>query len=200
MDNIDFIELAKYCVSQYKEAHNSNEDHYVNTLFVSISEDNQLRRSLTPHVLSNANRCLLIHQHSQLAVTNYYSWYKVQYIDENGCVSDGNLGGGYTLSVISYGSFSNMRMTLRLNNTDLYSCRAPFEDKVAKFWELYQKVKDISSQKEVKLVADLFRKDEEIFELEKQVEDFEYEKYLLEQERNQYKELLEEIKEMMGNR
>ena len=197
MDRIDFIELAQYCVSVFKEEHNSSSNHYVRTLYASISEDNQVKCSITPHVLEMASKCILVHEHSELAVSNFYRWYKVQYIDENGCVFDGNLGGGYTLKVYPYGSYSNMWMGFRLNNTELYSCEPPFEDKMAKIWALYLKLKDIKSEKEVKLLADLFRKDERIFELEKEVDGFKYEKHLLELERDQYRDMLDEIKEVL---
>ena len=69
---------------------------------------------------------------------------------------------------------------------------------MAKIWKFYQKVKDISSEKEVKTIADLFRKDEKILELEKEIEGFKYENYLLEQQRNEYRDLLDEIKEMVS--
>ena len=198
MEKIDFIELAKYCASVFKEAHTKSGDFYKSTLYVSISEDNEVLCSKTSHVLNNASRCILVHEHAKLAVSNYYSWYKVQYIDENGCVFDGELGDGYTLSVYACGSFSNMWMELHLNNNTLYSCRPPFERQMAKIWKFYQKVKDISSEKEVKTIADLFRKDEKILELEKEIEGFKYENYLLEQQRNEYRDLLDEIKEMVS--
>ena len=41
---------------------------------------------------------------------------------------------------------------------------------------------------------ELFQKDEKIIELEKQIEDFKFTNHLLEKERDQYKELLDEIK------
>lgn len=200
MEKINFIELATYCANNFKEAHNNENDRYMGTLYVSISEDDQVRCSKTPHVLSGACRCILIHEHSELAVTRYYSWYKIHYIDENGCVFDGNLGNGYELGMIINGSYSNVWMRLTLNNIELYSIKPPFENKIAKVWELFQKVKDISSPKEVKLVADLCRKDERILELEKEVEDFKFENHLLEQQKKQYQGLLDEIKEMVESK
>jgi hypothetical protein len=79
----------------------------------------------------------------------------------------------------------------------LYWCRPPFEDHIAKVWEIYSRLKDFSTEKEINLTAELIRKDEKILELEKQVEDFTFTNQLLKQERDQYKELLDEIKEMV---
>ena len=58
-------------------------------------------------------------------------------------------------------------------------------------------MKDFSTEKEINLTAELIRKDEKILELEKEVEDFTFTNQLLKQERDQYKELLDEIKEMV---
>jgi hypothetical protein len=68
---------------------------------------------------------------------------------------------------------------------------------IQKVWELYTKIKDIPTESERNLVIDLFKKDEKILELEKKVEDFTFTNQLLKQERDQYKELLDKIKEMV---
>ena len=53
------------------------------------------------------------------------------------------------------------------------------------------------SETERKRVVDLFEKDEKIFELEEQIKDFSFANQLLKQERDQYKELLDEIKDAL---
>ena len=55
----------------------------------------------------------------------------------------------------------------------------------------------MKSTNEIKLVASLFKKNETILELKKEIENFKFTEYLLEQERNQYKRMLDEIKEMV---
>ena len=197
MDKIDFIELATFCVNRYKVAHTNNRNIYDGTLYVAILEDNQVLCSRTPHVLKNAEKCLLIHQHSKLAISNYYSWYNVEFIDEKGCVFDGNLGNGFKLDVCPLNQFSNQMMRLLYNQSELFWCEPPFEAHIAKVWELYTRLKDIQTMREICLIAELYRKDEKILELEKEVKDFSYTNQLLKQERDQYKELLDEIKEMV---
>ena len=199
MQEINFFELAELCVDTFKNEHNTGSDRYVRTLYVSISEDNQVSCSITPHVLRNASKCILIHERSTCAATNYYSWYKVQYINGNGCVFDECFGDGYTLKTAIYGSYLNRKIEFRLNDMVLYSFWAPFEDKIAKIWELYQNVKDIKSEREVKMVADMFRKDERLFELGREIDGFKYENHILKLERDQYRDLLDEIKEMVNN-
>lgn len=193
MDKIDFIELATYCTNKYRESHNTNNNSYAGTLYVAILEDNQVLCSKTPHVLKNAEKCILVHQRDQLAVSNYY-WYNIDYINDNGCVFNGNLGDGFSIEVSAWGSFSNQIMSLDYNGSHLFWCRPPFEDHMPKVWELYTRLKDVPAEKEIKLIAELFRKDENILELEKKVEDFTFTNQLLKQERDQYKELLEDIR------
>lgn len=197
MDKIDFVELATFCVNRYKESHSTSSDSYAGTLYVAILEDNSVLCSRTPHVLKNAVKCLLIHQRSELAISNYYLWYNIEFIDDKGCVFDGNLGNGFKLEVSAWGQFSNQMMSLLYNQSSLYWCSPPFEDHITKVWEIYTRLKDIPTEKEINLIANLFRKDDEILELEKKVEDFTFTNQLLKQERDQYKELLDEIKEMV---
>lgn len=197
MDKIDFIELATFCVNRYKESHNTNSNRYAGTLYVGILEDNRVMCSITPHVLGNCVKSILVHRRDTLAQTNSYYWYDIEFIDENGCVSDGNLGNGYSINVRAWGQYSNQIMSLDYNHSHMFWCRPPFEDHMAKLWEIYIRLKDVPTEKEINLTAELIRKDEKILELEKEVEDFSFTNQLLKQERDQYKELLDEIKEMV---
>ena len=122
--------------------------------------------------------------------------YNVEFIDESGCVHDGNLGDGFNLEVSAWGQFSNQVMSLSYNQSSLYWFHAPFENKIPKMWELYTRLKEVSLSKEIELISDLFRKDEQVLTLEKEIEDFKFSNNLLKQERDQYKELLDEIKEI----
>ena len=83
--------------------------------------------------------------------------------------------------------------------TDLYWFSWPSEqEKLRKLWELYTKVKDINNAAEIELIAKLFRQDDRVFELTKEVEELKFSNMLLEQEKQQYKGLLDEIKEMFN--
>ena len=198
MSEIDFIELATFCVNRYRDSLTGPRVRYMDTLFVAIVEGNRVLCSKTPHILRDAGECILIHQRSEKAVTNWYSWYKVEYIDGEGCVFDGNLGEKFSLYIVSINSFSNQRMQLSYDNRVIYSCRRPWEDHMAKVWQLYSRVRGIESANEIKLIADLFKKDEKILELEKEIEDFRFSNRLLEQEREQYRDLLDEIRQIVG--
>lgn len=200
MADIDFMELATYCQNRYKEKHNTIENKYVKTLFVAITKEGTVLTSTTPHVLRNAEQCILIHESSELAVTRYYSWYHVEFIDKTGEVYDERLDGKFTLQIGACGGYADQEMWLDYGKNTIYSCRTPWEKNIVKIWNLYSRVKDLQSAKEINIIADLFKKDEKILELEKQVENFKFTNHLLEQERNQYKSLLDEVKQIIDKK
>ena len=115
MNRVDFIELATYCIKRYKESFDADDKDnvYVDTLYVAIDKHNHLICSTTPHVLNDACECLLIHRRRALAVTNSYYWYKIEYIDEEGAVTDGVLKKGFSLWTGAGGSFSNQIIQLQ---------------------------------------------------------------------------------------
>ena len=194
MTDINFIELAEYCQNRYKENHTSNEAKYISTLFVAITKDGEIIPSETPHILRNAEKCILFHTSSYF--NNYdnrwYTEYKFQFINNDGVVSNNPLDDKFELRV------NYLRGTcLYYKENEIFSVPKPWENGIVKVWKLYLKIKDLKTYEEIILMTDLYRKDEKILELENQIEGFKFAKYLLEQERNQYKSLLDEIKQII---
>lgn len=200
MEGTELMELATYCQNRFREEHRVTNERYVGTLFVAISKENEVTTSTTPHILKNAEQCILIHEWSALAYTNWYSWYCVEYINKEGCAYTKRFDDDFTIHTVVSGSYSNQVLRLCYNDKELYSCQPPWERQIAKIWKLYLKLKEIESSKEKKLVAELFCKDETILELKKENESYIFANKLLEQERNQYKALLEEIKKMVESK
>lgn len=195
---MDFIEIAKYCQGVFKEAHNTNNDKYASTIFVAINGE-QVSTSRTPHILQNADKCILIHEYRELAVSSFYSWYTIETIDEEGCVLLNRIDDEFELNVYALGSYANQRMELSTQKKSFYSCGVPFEANIKKVLKLYFKIKDIKSNEERALISDLFSKNESILELEKQIEDFKFANELLKHECNQYKSLLDDIKKLISS-
>ena len=48
----NFKELSEFCIQRYKESLTSENERYVKTLYVAISEDNEVYCSTTPQILS----------------------------------------------------------------------------------------------------------------------------------------------------
>ena len=192
-----FKDIAKYCIERYQNSLNKDSESYIGTLYVSVDEDNDVECSTTPHILNKARKCILIHSRKALAVTNWYTWYKVEYIDEEGGVSDGLLGNGFRLYSDYRGAYADQRLFLYHNDLEIYSCPAPFDDKMQKVWNVYLKAKKMISQEARELMAELIYKDETILELEGQIADLKFTNILLEKQKKQYRGLLKQIEEMV---
>lgn len=200
MADIDFMELATYCQNEYKENNTSDKSQYINTLFVAITEGNEVITSATPHVLKKAQQCILLHFSIESTSRGRFSDHLLQYIDKDGVVHNSRLDKRFHFYT-SYSSKESLGLAYEDSGVTkyLYQHPTPWANSIEKIWKLYSRVKDLDSYAKIQLVAELFEKDEKILELEKQVEDFRFTKYLLEQERNQYKALLDEIKQIIEN-
>ena len=194
MDRIDFVELAAFCTSRAKDGYTHWAGKYERTHYVCILEDNTIRYSMTPHILRNANKCILMHEMSEIPISNIYYWYEFEYINPEGCVYASDLENGFELTSFKRKQESPF-IELRNNNKCLY-----YNLNIQKVWELYLKIKDVSSETEMKLIADLFKKEEIIFELEKETEDLSFANHLLKLERDQYKDLLKDINDIVKNK
>ena len=196
--NIDFVELGTYCQTEYRKTLDSLKDKYRKTLFVAIMDDNSISVSATPHILSNAKKCILIHERLSLAISNWYSWYVVQFINENGEVLVGRLDNDFELCTVACGGYDNQWLELRADHRTYYSCKAPWkENDIKSIWDLYVRLKQATTECERNLIASLFKKDQTILELEKANQNFEYKTQLLENEKKLYKGIIDDIKNLL---
>ena len=196
--NIDFVELGTYCQTEYRKTLDSLKDKYRKTLFVAIMDDNSISVSATPHILSNAKKCILIHERLSLAISNWYSWYVVQFINENGEVLVARLDNDFELCTVACGGYDNQWLELCADHRTYYSCKAPWkENDIKSIWDLYVRLKQATTECERNLIASLFKKDQTILELEKANQNFEYKTQLLENEKKLYKGILDDIKNLL---
>ena len=194
MDKIDFVELASFCAKQYKDSHNGYGYSYQHTHFVSITDDNEVKCSITPHILEKAKECILIHESCNM---NEYL-HKVEFINEDGCVTAGELEGDFSIDIDGICKHNRPSLSLKYGNLVIYWVDKHWADNIPRLWELYTQLRDKTSKSEIKLISKLYSQNDDILKLKKELVDFKFENHLLEQERNQYKELLDEIKEMVG--
>ena len=193
--NIDFVELGTYCQTEYRKTLNHLTDKYRKTLFVAIKDDNRISVSTTPHILSNASKCIMIHERLSLAISNWYSWYVVQFINENGEVLVNRIDNDFELHTVSCGGYDSQWLELCADNRTYYSCKAHWkEDDIKSIWELYVKLKQATTKCERNLIASLFEKYKTILEWEKADQNLERKTQLLENEKIMYKEILDDIK------
>ena len=193
--NIDFVELGTYCQTEYRKTLDSTKDKYRRTLFVAIKDDNSISVSSTPHILLNASKCIMIHERLSLAISNWYSWYVVQFINENGEVLVNRIDNDFELRTVSCGGYDNQWLELRADHRTYYSCKSPWnEDDIKSIWDLYVKLKQATTKCERNLIASLFEKYKTILEWEKANQNLEHKTQLLENEKIMYKEILDDIK------
>ena len=198
MNETNFIEIAEYCIKQYKEKFTTNEDcHYVDTLYACITRNNMVLCSKTPHILKEAYNCILIHCRSAKALVHWYNWYSVEYIDEKGCVHENNLDENFKLKISAWGSNDNQIMRLSYEGNNLYLTGLPWEDKLQHVWDLYSIVKNLKTKQEILLAAKLFEQESEISKLTSDINGYKFENELLKRERDQYKDLLDSIKSIV---
>lgn len=206
MEKVNFIEIAKVCQEQSRVNHTvwrnmTRYEEYVDTLFVSISEENIVTCSCISNVLENAKQCILIHSYKKLAEYVRYTWYDIDYIDPMGNVWHNRLDANHKLYVDKSRCYANQVMYLRRdddNSSILYSCDTPWNDKMQTVWNVYMKIRDCSLQ-EAKMVASLAMKDNKIALQAKRLKELEATKVYLEQEVAVYKSMLDDIKSLLEN-
>lgn len=206
MEKVNFIEIAKVCQEQSRVNHTvwrnmTRYEEYVDTLFVSISEENIVTCSCISNVLENAKQCILIHSYKKLAEYVRYTWYDIDYIDPMGNVWHNRLDANHKLYVDKSRCYANQVMYLRRdddNSSILYSCDTPWNDKMQTVWNVYMKIRDCSLQ-EAKMVASLAMKDNKIALQAKRLKELEATKLYLEQEVAVYKSMLDDIKSLLEN-
>ncbi len=194
----DFVVIATYCQNRYKESLNGTKKKYSRTFFVKIDEKGDVSVSTTPHILYNAVSCILIHEHMELAVSCWYAWYKVEFINSKGETLDNKLDDVFKIDTFQQKAFSNQRMALRDDQNEYCNFGRPWEKHLQSIWNLYLRLKDAETPSERKLIADLFSKDEKIQQLVEQNKNLEFTNILLEKERDQYKDLLNEIQALIN--
>lgn len=196
--NIDFVELGTYCQTEYKKTLDSQKDKYQKTLFVAIKDDNSISISATPHILSDASKCILIHERLSKAITNWYSWYVIQFINENGEVLVNRLDDEFELYTVSCGSYADQWLELCSDHKVEFSCKVPCKkNDIQSIWNLYIRLKNAETKRERELISSLYEKDQRILELERANKEFEYRTQWLENEKKMYKGILDDIKNLL---
>lgn len=191
----DFKEISRSCIENFKDSLDTERERYLQTLYVAISESNKVYCSTTPHILNRADKCILIHSRKALAQTNWYTWYKLDYINEEGLVTEGIIEEGFRIYSDWIGSWSNMMIYLMYEDLEIYSCETPFADKMQTMWNYFLRVKEMLSNASIDLIAEMIEKDKRILELKDNIANLKFDNYILERQLKQHKWLVREIKD-----
>ena len=182
---IDFIELSKESLWRFRQSLGAVDvERYINTLYIAISENNEVSCAYDSAVLDGAHQCIIIHCKSSMAVSNWYNWYKLEFINHNGHNLGGIIGNDCTIKIDWEGSWSNQVMKLRQRDEVVYSCKAPFENHMQALWDAYCRTFNNGNDEVAELKMMLAQKEESIHALEEQV--------------NQYQNIIERIRETIN--
>lgn len=199
MENkVNLREIAEYCVNTYKNDHTKENMNYVDTLFIAIYEDNSIEFSYTPHILTNAQKVILIHCHSALATTNWYMWYRAECINQNGAVSK-NLDERFSIETASWGSYSNQRLELVMDHYIIKTFGLPLDNgrKLNAFWNLYLSASKCETLAEANMLVKLTNACEDNEALKDEIKELKYSEAYLKTQLAKYETLLDEIKDLV---
>lgn len=189
MDTINFVEISQNCVARFKESKGPDDDNnrYVKTLYVTITEDDRVNCSYDSRILDNAYECLLIHCHSSRPISNWYNTYEIEYINHNGFNNGAILGNDCYMEIHWHGSWSNIFFSLYHGDEIIYECNPPFEAHMQSLWNAYCRIRNDNEDFVVlaNLRAEIDVKKKRIQELEEQI--------------SQYKTIISSINEMIKN-
>lgn len=167
---VDFIELAQVSLYRFRQSLGSvDQERYVNTLYVAISENNEVICSYDSAILGNAYQCIIIHCKSVLAITNWHSWYKPEFINRNGYNLGEILGNDCSIRIKWEGSWSNQVLKLYQRDEELYSGNAPFENHMQSLWNAYCNTLNNANDSIEYLQTIIAQKEERIHVLQEQL-------------------------------
>ena len=190
MNRVNIEQVAESCVKKF-QASLDIYYHYAGTLYAAISVDNKVFCSQSPHVLNNAHRCILIHKKEGNGCPDVY---KLNYINENFCVTDGFIDKSFYLIIKHTGPNYDF-LVLQNNDYDIsFDFSYPFEDKLQKIWNIYCKVKDAKSKEEIILLKKIIENEKKQSEIKAEL-DSAY--HLLDELNSKYRKLFDDIKSLV---
>lgn len=208
MENeINFIELAKYCKDEkMASCGDTQRQWYHKTYYAAIFDDDSITVSTTPHILKNAKKCILIHDMSYLAVTQTYNCYSVQILNNDGVVTENDLGNDFGIGITS-GRFNYApEMYIDYQNKQLFRTRYDFNGKnwlgwgkiLPDIWKLYLRLKnECANYHEMEMLCDIVKKDNEIVDLNEKLDQEKYRNQQKDLHIQAYKSFLNEIKNIV---
>ena len=174
-NSIDLLEVAEFCKNEVEQkCKQSDRKHGYHILYVSIMEDTTVKVSQTPHILRNAEHCILVHSWDQLAATIYYDTYLVQFIKSDGTVHESMIDDEYSLDIHASSYNCPARLYLRRRGDEIYSkplyYNVSLDSLIPFVWKIYLKCKAESrSLSESKLIGEIAKKNEVIASLEEEI-------------------------------
>ena len=155
MDIFEKKQIVEKCIKKYKK---EKGDKYINTLFVAIHSDDSVQESMDDSVLEMAEKFMLIHSYRELAVTNYYTWYDIDFVEDNGSVLRDQFDSNFRVYISFLGQYSCKVIYFVFDKTDTTLYIESYPCEMQKIWNLYLKCKECKTEKEMQLLCELVKK------------------------------------------
>ena len=202
---MEIIDLAKSRQERFQNECDRTPDrkHYNYTIFAAIYEDDSMETSTSPDILEDAEKCILIHNWVELKVTNWYPWFRLEYINEKKTVTLGVLDDGYTINIVGSYSFPivhNAQIELNRYGEHIYSpyiFKNSLEERLVSVWDVYCKCKEYKTTKEAQLIGKIAQNEIEILELKRKLSEKEFCEKLHAEKIAMYKQMLKEIEKLL---
>lgn len=200
-DRINFVEIAEKVVANFRDNISVPELRYYvhNPLFVSIDEEEQIRVSFLPDVLNGAKECMIIltYNNKNQGSIYYYPHYKVFRIKDDGMVQEGYSKEGWKINITGTYYTSPSQIQLSKDKTSIFCSHWKGEESLYEVWSVYKKCKECETATEAKLIGKNSQLLEEIETLRGKNKELEFLNKIAETTKNQYKDILEEIKSLL---
>lgn len=205
---MNLVDLAIQQAKLNREKHRGDFTNYFETFHIAIQENNRVICSKYPSILENVKKGILVHKRS-CSICDYgvwvgwYDYYDVEYISLNGEPFEGCFDKNFRIYVRQGRYNERRKLVLASSDGIAYDCSpswnnlASIQDCFQSVWNLYNELKNIETQKERTTIVELYKKDETILQQKKEIANFSYANALLEKERDMYKGLLDDIKELL---
>ena len=203
-ERLSFYNLAKLCQEKFEKQINAQgkDFKYLDTLFAAIDDKDCILVSETPEILlkEDVYQFIMIHRHIRNEVSRWYSWYTVEFVDHNKSVHTEKFDERFSINVNYHEHFYNQWIHLKVGGKRIFQCRWPNESCLQAIWNLYQRCKSVKTDREAELLGELAMMDESVLSLQQDLANANYSVQLLTKERDQYKSLLDEIKDLIHDK
>ena len=188
--------MHKYCGSESE----CPRKYYKDTTYIAIFEDNQILDSTKPSILIGASQCIIIH-HWVEKITNEFDRFDFEFISKDGGVHHNCIDDDFLLHVVWINNWSNLKLRLSTNAHHVYY-EFPLKSMsvvtgIKKMWHLYKRLKEAKTMEERMLIAKMYQQDEKILQQEKEIDGFKFVNALIEKDRDMYKGILDDIKQLL---
>lgn len=199
-----FIDKATTIIASYKEINTDKPGYRYNEkpIYVSINSDDSIFCSMSNDILCDSKEALIILPYSEISLTNFYRYYDIRYITQNGEVLN-CYNNEFRIDSYRFGNDKHaiQRFILSYNGDIISSIIIDHSDvikSVKEIWALYQFLKNCETLSEMKWAAKYYFEHKSCSILEKEYRWKSYEADFYQRQLVQLNNVITEIKQIIS--